>query len=124
MPQHEVVTRLAASRENGLDPRIKHVLFFREPLRAALKKVGGLAFFHLQTARVAGVEVLQPKTLALRDSKRVGVLLDLVENLFSRHGVTSLAATAVHLQSSAARYSRPDQNDTRRGMSARARWKS
>jgi hypothetical protein len=35
---------------------IKHVLFFREPPRAALKKLGSFALFHVQTARVAGVD--------------------------------------------------------------------
>jgi len=69
---------------------IKHVLFFCEPLSAALKEVGCFAFVHLQAARVTSVEVLQLKALAAGNAERVGVVLDLVDDLFSRHNVTSL----------------------------------
>ncbi|WP_409334810.1 hypothetical protein [Bradyrhizobium neotropicale] len=69
--------------------RIQHVLFFREPLSAALKEVGGFTLVHLQAPRITGIEILQLKAPAVGDAERVGVLLDLVENLFPRHSETS-----------------------------------
>src|SRR5215469_276857 len=64
---------------------IKHVLLLCEPLGTALKEFGRLALAHLQSAGVAGIKVLQLKTLAFCDAEGLNVLLDLVEDLFSRH---------------------------------------
>src|SRR5262247_741958 len=68
---------------------IKHLLLLREPLDASSKEFGRLALVH-QPAGVAGIMVLQLKALALCDAERLNVLPGAVENLFSRHGVTSL----------------------------------
>ena len=50
------------------------------------EEFGRLALVQRQTAGVAGVEVLQSKALAFGDAERIDVLLDAVEDLFSRHG--------------------------------------
>jgi hypothetical protein len=55
-----------------------------------LEEFGRLALVQLETARVAGVEVLQLKALAFGDAERVKLLLDPVQDLLSRHGATSL----------------------------------
>jgi hypothetical protein len=55
-----------------------------------LEKRGRLAFVHFQSARVAGVKVVQLKALAFGDAERVDILLDSIQDFFSRHGATSL----------------------------------
>ena len=70
--------------------RVEHLLLGCEPLGSALKELGRLAFLHLETARVARVEVLQLKALAFGDAERVDVPLDTIQDLFSRHLATSL----------------------------------
>ncbi len=74
---------------------VEDVLLLREPLGSALEELGGLAFLQLQTASVPRVEILQLKALALGDAERVNILLDALQNLFSRHGAASLRLATV-----------------------------
>src|SRR5262249_31152926 len=69
---------------------IEHVLLFGEPLSTALKELGSVALVHLQAERVTGLEIVQLEALALGNAERGRVLLNLVEDLFARHNVTSL----------------------------------
>src|SRR5262245_49033470 len=69
---------------------VKHVLLLCEPLCASLKEFGRLALLQLQPTGVARIIVLQPKALAFCDPERLNILLDAIEDLFSRHGITSL----------------------------------
>src|SRR5215469_2207345 len=68
---------------------VKQVLLLCEPLGALLEELGRLALSELQPAGVAGIKVLQLKALAFCDAERLSVLLDAIEDLFSRHRVTS-----------------------------------
>ena len=92
--RHDVLDRaVLAGSVHGLENKqqrpailgVEHVLFLGEPLGSALEKFSGLAFVHLETLGVAGIEVLESKALALGDAERVNILLDAVQNFFSRH---------------------------------------
>ena len=102
--RHDVLDRaVLAGRVHGLENEqqrpailgVEHILLLREPLGSALQEPGRLALVQLETARVAGVEVLQSKALALGDAERMDVLLDAVQDLFSRHRAPSLRRAPV-----------------------------
>src|SRR5258705_448083 len=64
---------------------VQHVFLFREPLCASAEQICGRTLIELETARVARVKVLESKTVALGDAKRVNVFTDLAEGFFSQH---------------------------------------
>lgn len=70
-PRHDVLD--GAVRVYGLKHEqqrpavlgVEHVLLFCEPLGAALQQVGRLALVQPQPTGIAGIEILQPKALAI-----------------------------------------------------------
>jgi hypothetical protein len=69
--------------------RVEHVLLSREPFRSALQELRRVALVHFQAPRVSWVEILQLKAFALRDAVWLDVLLDALQDFFSRHLASS-----------------------------------
>src|SRR5262249_41226676 len=70
---------------------VEHVLLFSKPLCPTGQELGCLGLFQLELTSGARIEVLEAKTFPRRDAERVNVLLDTIEDVLSRHGVTSLS---------------------------------
>src|SRR6516165_1237126 len=83
------VHRLEHEQQRPAILGVEHVLLLREPLGAALQKVGRLALIQPQTTCVAWIEVFESETLAFSDTERIDVFLYPIEDLFSRHGADS-----------------------------------
>src|SRR5262245_56764350 len=79
------VHRLEDEQQGPAVLGVEHVLLFGQPSNAALEDIAGLALVQLQATGVARIEVLEPEALAFGDAVWVDILLDTVENFFSRH---------------------------------------
>src|SRR5215831_15069842 len=84
------IHRLKDEQQRPAVLRVKHFLLFSEPNGAALSQFGRFSFVHFQSAGVARIEIFKAKTLAVGNSERCYVFLNLIQDFLSRHGAISL----------------------------------
>src|SRR6516164_7556701 len=65
--------------------RIKQFLLLGQPVLTAVEELGSLALVQLQPAGIAGIEIFQPESLAARDTERLYVVLEALEDLIAPH---------------------------------------